>query len=315
MLVYKHHPQFRDFMSAAQAFLKRNNLPQAYLQSAQQWFDPLLQQFADSYQPHNGPQLIGINGSQGSGKSTLADYLCSMISERHSIRSINLSMDDFYLTRAERHQLGQTIHPMLATRGVPGTHDIDLMIATIDSLVAGQTTVIPRFDKSIDDRADGSLAEKVTEPVGLIVIEGWCLGARPIPADKLAEPINELEQAEDSQSIWRNYVNLALAGDYQKLHALIDQLVMLQAPSFNTVFAWRLEQEQKMVARLERSAGQSDRQPGDKIMNEREIRGFIQHFQRITEQTLAEMPQRAQHLYQLTESREISNYSQPSPSN
>jgi D-glycerate 3-kinase len=303
-------------MSAAQAFIKRNNLPEAYLQSAQQWFEPLLQQFAEGCQPHSRPQLIGINGSQGSGKSTLADYLCTIISERHSINCINLSMDDFYLTRTERQKLGQTVHPLLATRGVPGTHDIGLMMATLKSLLAGEPTVIPRFDKSIDDRARGSAVEKVTEPVGLIVIEGWCLGALPSPDSALANPVNELEKTEDSQGTWRNYVNLALAGDYQKMHGLIDQLIMLQAPSFDTVFSWRLEQEQKMVARLEQSARESDQQPSaNKVMDEQQIRRFIQHFQRITEQTLAEMPQRAQHLFQLTENREISTYTQLSTSN
>lgn len=288
----------------AQDFIERNKLPQAYLQSARQWFEPLLQQFADRYAADTTTQILGINGSQGSGKSTLADYLCTMIADRHGIKAVSLSMDDFYLTKAERAILADTTHRLLATRGVPGTHDINLAITTIEQLTAGVDTQIPRFDKSIDDRVSGDKVETHRGAVGLIVIEGWCWGAAAQSESDLQLPINTLEKTEDSKGHWRHYINQSLAGNYQQLFAMADQLIMLQAPSFDTVYNWRLEQETKLIERL-KSTGNSARSG---LMSEQQILRFIQYFQRITGHSLQEMPRRAQHLYQLDQQRNIINY-------
>ena len=292
---------------AAQQFLQRNRLPESYLQSAAQWFEPLLQAFADQYDSNQMTQVWGINGCQGSGKSTLADYLCSMIAERHGINTLALSMDDFYLTKAQRTELGTIVHPMLATRGVPGTHDVALMIDTLEQLQAGAETQITRFDKSIDDRLTSPEIEVSRGPVGLIVIEGWCWGASAEPDHNLVEPINELEGLQDAEGVWRRYVNQALATDYQKLFTMVDQLIMLQAPSFDIVYQWRLEQENKL---LERHQG-TDKAGTNGIMNQRQILDFIQYFQRITEYALTEMPTRADHLYQLGQDRQIKCYIPP----
>lgn len=288
----------------AQDFIERHKLPQAYLQSAQQWFEPLLQQFSDRYAAGTTTQILGINGSQGSGKSTLADYLCTMIADRHGIKAVSLSMDDFYLTKAERALLADTTHPLLATRGVPGTHDIDLAIRTVEQLTAGEDTQIPRFDKSIDDRVTGDKVEMHRGAVGLIVIEGWCWGATAQSESELQLPINSLEKTEDSKGHWRHYINQSLAGNYQQLFAMVDQLIMLQAPSFDTVYNWRLEQESKLIEHLKSTANPAK----SGLMSAQQIRRFIQYFQRITEHSLQEMPGRAQHLYQLDQQRNIINY-------
>lgn len=296
--------------AAARAFLDRHRLTTDYLTTANRWFQPLIENFCMQYDAGQAPMVLGINGCQGSGKSTLADYLCCMIAERLDISTIALSLDDFYLTRAERSELASKVHPLLATRGVPGTHDVALAIDCIDSLRAGNKTVITRFDKKIDDRVAADKPEVVTEPLGLIVLEGWCLGAQPQPELALSTPINSLEQVEDPDGIWRNYVNRALQGDYQRLFASIDQMIMLQAPSFETVHQWRVEQERKMVERvLEQGL---DTPP--EAMNEAQIQRFIQHFQRITEEVLRELPSRVDHLFELDQQRRISNYWQPSKS-
>ena len=274
------------------------------MQSAQQWFEPLLQQFADRYAADTTTQILGINGSQGSGKSTLADYLCTMIADRHGIEAVSLSMDDFYLTKAERALLADTTHPLLATRGVPGTHDVDLAIRTIEQLTAGVDTQIPRFDKSIDDRATGDKVEMHRGAAGLIVIEGWCWGAVAQSESELQLPINTLEQTEDPEGRWRHYINQSLAGNYQQLFAMVDQLIMLQAPSFDAVYNWRLEQENKLIEHLKSTA--SPAKSG--LMSAQQILRFIQYFQRITEHSLQEMPRRAHHLYQLDQQRNIINY-------
>ena len=277
-------------------------------QAANQWFSPIVNNIIQSYNPSNNAQIIGINGCQGSGKSTLADYLCTVVAERLEVTTVSLSLDDFYLTKSERIQLGSTVHPLLETRGVPGTHDVQLAIDCIKSLVAGKKTVITRFDKSIDDRAAAESLKTVKGKVGLIVIEGWCLGAKPENAEQLSQPINNLEEQDDRDAIWRNYVNDAIRDNYQPLFNLADQLIMLQAPSFDSVFNWRLEQEQKMVKRLEKE-GIANRSG---VMSKQQILRFISYFQRVTENILNEMPQRADHLFKLGKSREITEYSQPS---
>ena len=294
--------------SEEQAFLDRNQLPVSYLEAANQWFSPIVNNIIQSYNPSNNAQIIGINGCQGSGKSTLADYLCTVVAERLEVTTVSLSLDDFYLTKSERIQLGSTVHPLLETRGVPGTHDVQLAIDCIKSLVAGKKTVITRFDKSIDDRAAAESLKTIKGKVGLIVIEGWCLGAKPENAEQLSQPINNLEEQDDRDAIWRNYVNDAIRDNYQPLFNLADQLIMLQAPSFDSVYHWRLEQEQKMVKRLEKE-GIANRSG---VMSKQQILRFISYFQRVTENILNEMPQRADHLFKLGKSREITEYSQPS---
>ncbi len=288
-----------------QAFLERNQLPPAYLDAAKQWFSPIVDHIIAEYNHNRTPKVIGINGCQGSGKSTLADYLCTAVSEQLDIQTVALSLDDFYLTKSERNKLAKQVHPLLATRGVPGTHDVELAISCVNHLLVGQKALITRFDKSIDDRVPQDQLQSIEEPVGLIVLEGWCLGALPQKTEALTNAINALEQEEDTDAVWRNYVNQALTNDYPALFNLVDELIMLQAPSFDTVFKWRLEQEQKLVKRLEKE-GLSNHSG---IMDEHQIRRFISYFERVTENSLQEMPKRADHLFTLGLSREITGYS------
>ncbi len=287
---------------AEQQFLSRNKLPESYLLSAARWFSPLLEKYQSAA---DKPLIIGINGSQGSGKSTLADYLCSMLNERYQLRCVSLSLDDFYLTKRQRQQLAKQVHPLLATRGVPGTHDIPLALETIAKLVDGSAeTPIPRFDKSRDDRMPEAQCDRISGAVDIIVFEGWCVGAQAQSDEQLIEPVNSLESEQDADLVWRISVNQALAGEYQVLFGLLDELIMLQAPSFESVFNWRLEQEEKLAASLGNSA--SDKHQG--IMSATQIGEFIAHYQRITEHSLGEMPRRADHLFRLDSQRQIVDY-------
>jgi D-glycerate 3-kinase len=283
---------------AEKQFLQRNQLPDSYLESANKWFAPLLEKFEN---PDQATFIIGINGSQGSGKSTLADYLCSRLGEQ-GLHTVSLSLDDFYLTRAERETLATDVHPLLKTRGVPGTHDIALALQTIDSLRDGSgQTLIPRFDKSTDDRHPEADCDRVSGAVDVIIFEGWCVGCKPQPNEALSLSVNSLESERDAKGIWRNFVNSALATDYQPLFDTLDMLIMLRAPSFDTVFNWRLEQEQKMIARL---AKQTEANHAG-VMSAAQIAEFIAHYQRITEYSLEEMPHRADHLFKLDSQRKI----------
>lgn len=294
--------------SVEKQFLQRNQLPESYLDSANQWFSPLVREIEQLAASAQSTVIIGINGTQGSGKSTLADYLCTVLEERilegRKLRTVSLSLDDFYMTRAERQALASEVHPLFKTRGVPGTHDIALTLKTIYSLMDSTTeTMVPRFDKSTDDRYPESQCDLVSGKVDVIIFEGWCVGCKAQPEESLLQSVNSLERELDPDGLWRNYFNRALASDYQTLFNRLDKLIMLRAPSFNTVFNWRLEQEQKLIARLGETGG--DRSG---IMSKEQIAEFIAHYQRITEYSLEEMPSRTDHLFQLDDQRQIVEY-------
>ena len=293
---------------ALQHFLGRHQLPESYLSMAESAFSPLIDEFNTQYQVNQKTYIIGINGCQGSGKSTLADYLCTVAAEKYHLPTVALSLDDFYLTKAERIELARKIHPLLAQRGVPGTHDVNLAIDTISSLASGNKALITRFDKSMDDRVPEANSETITGHIGLIVIEGWCFGAKPQAPNSLIEPVNHLERLEDPDGVYRDYVNTALATQYPQLFELVDSTAMLRAPSFKTVFEWRLEQEQKLIEKLR----STKTDPASvSTMSDQEIRRFIQNFQRITEHCLEEMPTRVDHLFQLNAARQIVDYRKP----
>ncbi len=293
---------------ALQHFLGRHQLPESYLSMAESAFSPLIDEFNTQYQVNQKTYIIGINGCQGSGKSTLADYLCTVVAEKYHLATVALSLDDFYLTKAERIELARKIHPLLAQRGVPGTHDVNLAIDTISSLASGNKALITRFDKSMDDRVPEANSETITGHIGLIVIEGWCFGAKPQAPNSLIEPVNHLERLEDPDGVYRDYVNTALATQYPQLFELVDSTAMLRAPSFKTVFEWRLEQEQKLIEKLR----STKTDPASvSTMSDQEIRRFIQNFQRITEHCLEEMPTRVDHLFQLNAARQIVDYLKP----
>lgn len=239
------------------------------------------------------PAVIGICGAQGSGKSTLARAVQDRC-RQEGLASAVLSLDDLYLTHAERQALAREVHPLLMTRGVPGTHDIALGLDVLDGLEGGGPVALPRFDKARDDRRPERDWPIVAPGCEVLLLEGWCLGAFPQRVSELADPVNALEAEEDADGRWRHWVNDMLGDSYQRLFARIDRLVLLAAPGFDVVHRWRSEQERDLAA----CAG-----PGDRVMGEAEIARFIAHYERITRAILAEMPARANLVIRLDETR------------
>lgn len=238
--------------------------------------------------------IIGINGAQGSGKSTLCVFLEALLAQNHGLKAVTLSLDDLYLTKAERRSLAATVHPLFATRGVPGTHDLALARAVFADLKHAHGEVaLPRFNKSIDDRATEALWPRVSLPMDVVLFEGWCVGATPQRREALAAPVNTLEAEEDPDGHWRAAVNQTLAEDYPKLFAPIDFLILLQAPSFEVILAWRQQQEAKLRDRTGRG------------MSSDELARFVAHYERLTRHQLAEMPSTANILIKLGNERQI----------
>ena len=238
----------------------------------------------------NKPTLVlGINGAQGSGKSTLADFLGRILEAGFGLRVAALSIDDFYLARAERERLARQIHPLLHTRGVPGTHDVNLGLATIRALRSaepGTLTPLPAFDKAQDDRRPAQEWPQFRGRPDAILFEGWCVGTAPQPEEALALPVNALEAGEDADGRWRRYVNERLRAEYAELFGEQDRLVMLKVPGMDSVFEWRALQERKLAESLP---------PGSphRLMDAGGIERFVMHYERLTRHILAEMPGRA----------------------
>jgi D-glycerate 3-kinase len=239
--------------------------------------------------------VVGVCGPQGSGKSTLCAELADALSAE-GLQVATLSLDDLYLPRAERLRLAREVHPLLATRGPPGTHDVRLGMAVLEALSGQQGPVrTPRFDKAADDRSEDVWANARAD---LILFEGWCLGARPQAEGELTAPVNDLERLHDADGGWRRWVNAALAGDYQSLWSRLDRLIVLQPPSFDVVLAWRLEQEHALRAKLAREAADLAR-----TLSDAQVAVFTQHYERITRALIADPPAQADVRVRLDERR------------
>lgn len=283
-------------------FLQQHRLPGSFSQTATEFYIPLATWLRDKL--GSKPFVLGINGTQGSGKSTLADFIKQYLENFHSLNVASLSIDDIYLTRAEREQLAEQVHPLLKTRGAPGTHDIAMGAAVIESLKKlgkGEKLPIPRFDKSSDDRFQDRFWDSCTGPVDLIIFEGWCVGSIAASPDTLIEPQNKLESEEDPDGRWRTYANQQLFQNYPKLFDMIDALVLLKAPSFECVYEWRLEQERKLADSLAAVTGNDV----SGIMSDEEIARFIQHYERITRNNIEQLPEHADVVLELSEDRQI----------
>ena len=281
-------------------FIEKNQLPDAFAESAECCFLPYAERLASRLAAHGDKTyVLGINGAQGTGKSTLAHLLRDYLKSDYDKNVVVLSIDDIYLTRDERAALAQNVHPLLTTRGVPGTHDVALGIAVIKelgALQAGEVCKVPRFDKSCDDRCVPAEWATVTGPVDLVIFEGWCVGSMAQYDDELEEPINPLETSQDTDGRWRRYVNEQLRGDYLNLFKLIDSLLFLKVPDFQAVQRWRLEQEHKLRA----SAGAD----ASAVMSDEQVAEFIQHFERITTHNLAVLPGTADAVIELDDAHQ-----------
>ena len=279
--------------------MARERLPQAFAGVAVDHYLPLANKVCGWRRDQSVPLTLAVNGAQGTGKSTLAAALAAMCEQVGGLRSAVLSIDDLYLTKAERATLAASEHPLLKTRGVPGTHDVELGETVLAELLAGRPVKLPSFDKAVDDRRPESQWHLTAEAVDLIILEGWCVGTTAQPDAALVDPVNELEAREDEGGLWRRYVNDALATRYRTFFDRFERLVMLRAPDFDCVYRWRGKQEAKLRARV---AGQAD-QSG--VMNEEQLARFIQHYERLTRWTLSEMPARADVTFRLAEDHTI----------
>jgi D-glycerate 3-kinase len=285
-----------DFPDIAD-LLRAERLPASYARLTKRLHAPLAQRIAAALDAKGAPIIVGLTGPQGSGKSTIALVLGRLL-ETRGLRAAVLALDDFYLPKAERLRLAREVHPLLAIRGPPGTHEVSLGIDVMSVLGRPGDVLVPRFDKANDERLAPEDWRRIAGPIDVILFEGWCVGARPQAPQALARPVNALERDEDPDGVWRAFVNAALAGAYQALFAPIGYQALLRPPAFDAVLGWRTEQEHKLRANLaaeRRSGGQSDA----------ELARFVMGYERLTRHIDAEMPARADAVADLGWEREL----------
>ena len=229
--------------------------------------------------------IIGLSGGQGSGKSTISKILKIILKEKYNLETVIFSIDDFYKTFNQRKAMAKIIHPLFSVRGVPGTHDTRLLLNCIKRLRKKKfrKVLIPKFDKSIDNRLPKKKWQIIKKKPDIIIFEGWCVGATPQKNKDLIKPINLLEKEKDKKKIWRNKVNNELKTKYKKIFNLIELIIFLKVPSFKHVFKWRLLQEKKLKLSSK----------GKKIMSLKEIKYFVMYYERLTKHMLKNMSKKA----------------------
>ena len=234
-----------------------------------------------------GVATVGIGGGQGAGKSTLG----RLITEAGTVfgaRIEVLSIDDFYLTKEERDRLAQTVHPLLATRGPPGTHALDRLRDAMAALRQPGVVDVPRFDKGTDTRSGFA---RIHGGVDVVVLEGWCVGASAAESP-IDEPINALEREYDRDMRWRSHIETALDGPYAALNEDLEMLIFLKVPGLGAVRRWRLQQESARPAARRLSAA--------------EVNRFVEHYERITRRMLATLPSSADIVVDLDDDHRVS---------
>ncbi len=249
------------------------------------FYIPLSEIIYKSYSKSKKTKIIGLTGGQGSGKSTISNILKIILKEGYKLNTVIFSIDDFYKTLKERKQMSKKVSRLFLTRGVPGTHDTNLLYNCLKKLKKSnfKKIWIPKFDKSIDDRSPKKKWQKIIKMQDIVIFEGWCVGVGPQKKKDLTIPINKLEKERDKKKVWRQKVNQELKNDYKKIFKLIDKYIFLKVPSFKHVYKWRLLQEKKLKTSSK----------GKKIMDDNQIKNFIMFYERITKHMLKSFEKKA----------------------
>jgi len=224
------------------------------------------------------PYTLGLAGGQGTGKTTISSILSIILRKYFKLSVFVISIDDFYKTRKERFLLSKKVHPLLMTRGVPGTHDINIMLNFFKKVKSKKFKLIklPKFNKIIDDRYKKKLWYSIKKRPDVIIFEGWCVGARAEKNNILKKTLNFIEKNDDKKLIWRTFVNQQLSTKYKKLFEQLNCLLYLKAKNFSLLQKWRIKQEKKLWLKNKRSSNH-------KIMSNKEVIVFMQTYQRVTQ--------------------------------
>ena len=245
------------------------------------------------------PFILGLSGGQGSGKTTISSIISIILSKYFKLNVFKISIDDFYKTRKKRLELSKKVHPLLMVRGVPGTHDINIMLDFFKRIKEKKfkSIKVPRFNKATDDRYNKKLWYSVKRRPDVIIFEGWCVGAKAEQNYTLKTPINSLEKLKDQKIIWRRFVNKQLKSKYKKLYDQLNCLLFIKAKNFSLLRQWRIKQEKKLSLK--------SRSNKLKIMSDKEIINFMQTYQRVTQNMFKSVPKYASIILNLNSNQQI----------
>ena len=246
------------------------------------------------------PYILGLAGGQGTGKTTISSIISIILRKYFKLNVFKISIDDFYKTRKERFLLSQKVHPSLMTRGVPGTHDINIMLDFFKRAKNKKfrKLKLPKFNKAIDDRFKKKLWYSIKKRPDVIIFEGWCVGARAEKNSTLKKAINSLEKKDDLKLIWRRFVNKELKSKYKKLYNQLNCLLFLKANNFSLLQKWRLKQEKKLWLKNKKSSN-------NKIMSKKDVIKFMQTYQRVTQNMFRYAPKYASIIFNLNSNHQI----------
>ena len=244
--------------------------------------------------------IVGLSGGQGSGKTTISSIISIILRKYFKLNVFTISIDDFYKKRKERFLLSKKIHPSLMTRGVPGTHDINMMLDFFKRIKRKEfrSLKLPKFNKAIDDRYNKKLWYSIKKRPDIIIFEGWCVGAKAEKNNTLKQPINSFEKLRDKKLIWRRYVNKQLQSKYKQLYDQLNCLLYLKSNNFSLLRKWRIKQETKLRLKNKRSNR-------NKIMSNKEVINFMQTYQRVTQNMLKTVPKNASIILNLNTNHQI----------
>ena len=248
------------------------------------------------------PFFVGLAGGQGTGKTTTSSIIKIILEKYFQLNVFKISIDDFYKTRKERILLSKKIHPMLLTRGVPGTHDINMMLNFFKKVKNKKfkSFQLPNFNKAIDDRFAKKYWYNIKKKPDVIIFEGWCVGAKHEKKSSLNKAINSMERIKDPKKVWRKYVNHQLKQKYKDLYSQLNCLIYLKAKNFSLLQKWRLKQENKLWLKSKKTSKH-------KIMNKDDVISFMQTYQRITENMFKKMTNYASILVNLGSDHQINS--------
>ena len=246
------------------------------------------------------PYFVGLAGGQGTGKTTISSLIKIILTRYFKLKVFKFSIDDFYKTRKERLSLSNRIHPMLLTRGVPGTHDINMMLNFFRKVKSKKfkKLKLPTFNKAIDDRFNKKKWYNLRNKPDVIIFEGWCVGAKSEKNSSLKKTINSMEKVKDQKQIWRKYVNQQLKSKYKNLYSQLNCLIYLKAKNFSLLQKWRLKQERKLWINSKTNFN-------SKIMSTGDVINFMQTYQRITQNMFKIMPKYASIIFNLNSNHQI----------
>jgi len=268
------------------------------IKSLKKIYIPISFWIENKYKKKGKTLILGFSGGQGSGKTTIAKILKIILKKFFKRKIYISSIDDFYKTLRDRNKMAHNIHPLFKTRGVPGTHDVNLIKKFFYFLKKNKFLKIklPKFDKSQDNRLKEKYWFNIKQKPEIIILEGWCIGAKPQSSSLIKKPINNLEKYEDKDLKWRKYANEKLKKEYKKLFAMIDHMIFMKIPNFKMVFKWRLLQENKLKKKSHSNK---------KIMSYNKIKRFIMFYERITLQMVKDLSKSASVVMLLKKNHEI----------